>query len=285
VHRFVRPDLDLELVGAGRAFEETGFALPRQRLALDGGWGRQTIFAQPTLFVSHLHLDHAQGIARYVVNRQKMGDGRCRILVPAAALTHAQDIVAAAQRAEGRADAVEWVGLAAGDTVPLEGRWRLRALDAVHGIPAIGCLLERETRRVRPRYAGLPSAEIGALVRSGEQPIESVWEPLFAYTGDSEVAMLDANPILYAAAVLLVECTFVDALHPDGPPVTPGHIHWEELCARAERFCGGEVLLTHFSKRYAPGELWRALDRTCPPNLRRHLRPLIGIRGTDDRSD
>lgn len=285
MHRLVRPDLDLELVGAGRAFEETGYALPRQRLALDGGWGRQTIFAQPTLFVSHLHLDHALGLPRFVVNRQKMGDGRCRILVPAEALEHARAIVDAAQAAEGRRDFVDWVALSPGDVVPLEGRWRLKAIPAVHGIPAMGCLLEREQRRVRPEFSHLASEEIGRLVREGREPVASFWDPLFAYTGDTEVAMLDRNPELYEAQVLLVECTFVDALHPDGPPTTPGHIHWEELCARADRFRNGQVLLTHFSKRYGPGELWRALDATCPPELRPRLRPLVGIRGTDDRSD
>lgn len=287
MHRLVWPASDLELVGSGQAFEETAFALPRQGLAIDGGWGRSVIFAQPTLFLSHLHLDHALGLPRYVVNRQKMGDGRCRILVPAAALASAGEIVDAFQRAEGRSDPVDWVGLEPGVPVPLEGAWRLRPLAAIHGIPAMGFVLEQRLRRLRSGFEDLDPVEVGRRVRAGEDLVDERWEPWFAYTGDTEIGMLDAHPELYEARVLLVECTFVGALHGaagEAPP-TPGHIHWEQLRARAEHFRNEAVVLTHFSRRYRPGELWRFLDADCPEPLRARLRPLITLRGTDSRSD
>lgn len=278
MHRLYLPKLDVEVLGASQAFEETAFVLPRQGLAIDGGWGRAGVFAQPTLLISHLHMDHGLGLARYVVNRQKMGDGSCRIVVPAAALAAARAVVAAWQDAEGRNDPVTWIAAADGDLVPLERNLRLRIFAAPHNIPTIGAVVERRVTRVKSEYAHLDSGEIGRLVRAGAEPIETIWQPLFAYSSDTRIELLDAQPQLYDVPVLILECTFVAALH-ERPIEVGGHTSWEQICERAERFNNEALVLTHFSRRYAPDRLWRHLDRTAPAPLRLRLRPWIGIDG------
>lgn len=284
MHRHYWKRWDLELVGAGRAFEETGFALPRQRLAVDVGWGRSRIFAQPTLFLSHLHMDHALGLPRYAVNRQKMGDGQCRVVVDRRIAADARGIVEAWQRAEGRVDPVEWVLLDPGTPFDLGNNWTLELFEAIHSVPAAGFLLRRRVKRVKAEYAELPAAEIGRLVREGAEPVVEVHEPVFAYAGDTAIEVLDRHPALYEVPVLLLECTFVDALH-DEPPEVRGHVHWEEILERADRFANEALVLTHFSRRYPPGLLWRHLSATVPDSLRERLRPLISIGGSDDRRD
>lgn len=284
MHRLFFKEWDLELIGSGRAFEETAYALPRQRLALDGGWGRSIIFAQPNLFVSHLHMDHALGLARYVVNRQKMGDGACRIMVPAKALAEAQGIVAAWQRAEGRRDPIDWVAIGDGSSVQLENNWSLEGFETPHTIPSVGFVLKRRMTRVKSEFADLPSQEIGRLVREGKEPVVTAHVPVFAYCGDTAAGVFDRKPFLYDVRVLLTECTFIGAFH-ESLAEKYGHTQWEELLERADRFKNDALVLTHFSKRYHPEQIWEHLNQTAPAGLRRILRPLINVSGTDDRSD
>ncbi|RMF19323.1 MAG: hypothetical protein D6761_00685 [Candidatus Dadabacteria bacterium] len=282
MHRFYDPALDIELIGSGRAFEETLFALPRQRLALDGGWGNTDIFAQPNLFLSHLHMDHALGLPRFVVNRQKMGDGSCRIFVPAAALDDARGIVAAWQRAERRRDPVEWVGVEDGLEVEYEGPWRLRFFSTDHNVPSAGVCLLRKQSRVRPEYADLSPKEIGRLVRDGAEPVETTWLPAFAWCGDTSASVFERHPWLYDVRILVTECTFIQAFH-DEPGVTRGHTSWEDLCERAERFSNTALILSHFSRRYSAERIWEHLNQTSPDTLRQRLRPLISVPGSEDR--
>ena len=284
MHQLYWKNWDLELIGSGRAFEETAFVLPRQGLALDGGWGRSAVFAQPNLFVSHLHMDHALGLPRYVVNRQKMGDGSCRIFVPATALEDAQGIVAAWQRAERREDKIDWVPVAAGTETVLEANWQLVGIDTAHTIPSAGCILKRKLTRVRDEFADLPSQEIGHLVREGKEPVITAWVPVFAYVGDSGPQVFERHPELFDVRVLVTECTFIDAFHEESGE-TYGHSKWEDLCAIAERFKNDAIVLSHFSKRYRPEQIWQHLNDTAPECLRAKLRPLIAVGGSDDRGD
>jgi len=285
MHRLYYHSDDVELIGAGRAFEESLLVLPRQHLALDGGWGAAAVFAQSNLFVSHLHMDHALGLPRYVVNRQKMGDGRARVIVGPRVAPHAKAIVAAWQQAEGRADPVEWLIPSPGERVPLEPGLAVELFEAPHTIPAYGLVLYRRRKVVRPAFRELPPDEIGRLVRAGEDPVETVWDPIFAYTGDTGIDVFDAVPVLRRAHVLVTECTFVDALHAEGAPRVRGHIHWEELCAQAQHFENERIVLTHFSKRYAAAVLCRHLNATVPEVLRPRLRPWIAVTGDAGRSD
>ncbi len=284
MHRHYWKDSDLELIGSGRAFEETAFVLPRQRLAIDGGWGRSEVFAQPNLFLSHLHMDHALGLPRYVVNRHKMGDGSCRVIVPAPVLTEAKAIVRAWQQAEKRSDGIEWIGVEPGDVVNLDGPWRIKAVGARHNIPCAGFILQKRGSRVREQFAHLESSEIGRLVREGRDPVIHSWDPVFAYSGDTDAGIFDEHPELFDVPVLLLECTFVESFHED-PINARGHIHWGDLCKLAPEFRNKCLMLTHFSRRYRPDQLWETLNSGVPDVLREKLCPLIYVSGSEDRGD
>jgi ribonuclease Z len=266
----------VEVLGESRAFEESYYVLPRQRLAIDGGDGNPWVFAQPNLFISHLHMDHALQISRYVVNRQKMGDGRGRIFFDLRLIREIQGIIQAWQRAERRKDPVELIPLHPLERIPLEGNFFLIPVPVPHTLPAMGFILERKRSVVKPEFRDRTPKQISELIQRGEKPTEDVFEPVFGYCGDMEIKGLDEYPEFYRTRILILECTFVLAFHPER--IRPeGHIVWEEILERADLFQNEYLILTHFSRRYAPSTLFRHLNLTAPPSLRKRLRPWIAL--------
>lgn len=276
MHRLYDKQSDVEVLGESQAFEESYYVLPRQRLAIDGGNGNAWVFAQPNLFVSHLHMDHALQISRYVVNRQKMGDGRGRIFFDQRVLREMKAVIHAWQRAERRKDPVELFPLSFGDKVSLEGNFSLRPIPVPHTLPAMGFILERKRSLVKPEFQDRSPREISELIRSGEKPTEDIYESVFGYCGDMEIRGLDENPDFYRTRILVLECTFVQAFHSER--IQPeGHILWEEILERADLFQNEYLILTHFSRRYPPAKLFRHINSTAPDLLRKKLRPWIFV--------
>jgi ribonuclease Z len=54
-----------------------------------------------------------------------------------------------------------------------------------------------------------------------------------------------------------------------------GHVHLDEIAERADLFENEALLFTHFSSRYQPYQIERALDRRLPPHLRERVHALL----------
>jgi ribonuclease Z len=65
-------------------------------------------------------------------------------------------------------------------------------------------------------------------------------------------------PQLFAARVLLIECSFLFPEDRDRAREY-AHIHLDDLLARADLFGNEAIVLTHFSQRYRPEEIRAAL--------------------------
>ena len=50
-----------------------------------------------------------------------------------------------------------------------------------------------------------------------------------------------------------------------------GHIHLDEVVARADQLQNEAILFTHLSARYSADEAERALDERLPPSLRERV--------------
>ncbi len=239
----------LVLAGGSRAGEGTVVLLPQLRLALDGGRPHRSLVPMGTLFLSHLHLDHAGALGYWLSQRFLNALPAATLLVPVEVASEVQQLVALHARLEGgRPYAVEIVAVAD------QSRHRLRAdVDMTffatdHWVPTLGAALLARRRRLRPELAGLPREEIVRRRLRGEEVSLEEHGTLLAYCADTGPSLLDHRPDLLAAEVLLLECSFVRSTDRDRARQY-GHLHLDDLVSRADRLRCRHLVLLHGSRR------------------------------------
>jgi ribonuclease Z len=102
--------------------------------------------------------------------------------------------------------------------------------------------------------------------------------PLLSFTGDTRVEVLERTPELQQTGCLVIESTFLDELVSAAEARRMGHIHLDELIARAELLSARDVVFSHFSARYSASEVDRILERKLPEALRQKVRVLSAAR-------
>ena len=87
--------------------------------------------------------------------------------------------------------------------------------------------------------------------------------------------MLDNQPELYRARVLILECTFLDQRKSLRAARAGCHIHLDELIERADAFGNEQLVLMHFSQMYQPHEIDQILRDRCPDSLYQRIVPFV----------
>jgi ribonuclease BN (tRNA processing enzyme) len=85
-----------------------------------------------------------------------------------------------------------------------------------------------------------------------------------AFPGDTSTRVLETEPAVGAARVLLLECTFLNGDVSAKDAQRTGHVHLDDLvgAVKAGAFKKTEVLLlTHFSARYNPIEVRDIMEK------------------------
>jgi ribonuclease Z len=96
-----------------------------------------------------------------------------------------------------------------------------------------------------------------------------------AFCGDTLADVIDREPLVREAKLLVLECTFAGEDVDVAAARRKGHVHLDEIAARADLFRNEAILLTHFSARHSAAEIVRRLDERLPPDLRRRVTPLL----------
>jgi len=211
---------DLRLVGTSIAARATAFAVPEFGVALDIGRLTPTLAAQPTVLLSHGHLDHISGILAYLNLRVRFyPDAPPRVVAPAAVaegLRRALELMPGMESVRKRVRLDEVIVAAEpGVAVPLAGG-TATPFAADHGVPALGW----------------------ALRRAGET------RPALVFAGDGGVAPFAAEPGLLDAAVAVVECTFVERNRVIAARLA-AHAHLADWLELAPRLACDALVLTH----------------------------------------
>jgi ribonuclease Z len=165
--------------------------------------------------------------------------------------------------------------VAPGDRIDLGPGRHARAFRAVHRVPTLGYALVRSRRRLREDLRGASRVDLIQLRLRGES-LEEVEETVeLAFCGDTLIDVVEREPMVCKARVLVLEATFLDCRVPVERARAGAHIHLDEVIARADLFQNEAIVLTHFSQRYSRQEIVRILDARLPPSLRSRVVPLL----------
>jgi ribonuclease Z len=246
----------------------TAIELPGWKLCFDLGTCEDSAVRLGTVLFTHAHIDHMGAVVSHCATRDLLGLSPPRYLVPEENLAAFHDLFAAWRRLDHSTLPCEVVGVRPGDRVELgAGRWA-QVFRAIHRVPTLGYALCRTNRKLRPELQGAPGPEIAAARARGERihVEEEVVE--VAFCGDTLPEVIEREALVREARLLILECTFVGDRVSVAKARDKGHIHLDELAARAHLLRNEALLLTHFSTRYARSEILGALDRALPAALR-----------------
>jgi ribonuclease Z len=87
--------------------------------------------------------------------------------------------------------------------------------------------------------------------------------------------VLERTPNLVESECLVLEASFLDARVSPARAREMGHVHLDELLQRAELLPKTDIVLSHFSARYAKGDVARILKHRLPEDLQSRVRALI----------
>ncbi len=249
----------------------TALQVPELGVLLDAGAAPRSFAGPDRLFLSHGHADHAGSLASLLGVRALVGKTKpLRVHLPAEIESDVEDAVAAASRLQGHKLGIRPVPMNPGDEAPVGSGLCARAFRTHHPVPSLGYAFVRRVKKLRPAYSGLSGGEIRERRRRGEDALLFAVEERteLAYATDTLVGVLDREPALYKARVLIIECTFLDERKPPRVARAGCHIHLDEILDRASHFDNEAIVLMHFSQTYKPAEVHEILARRCPAPLR-----------------
>jgi ribonuclease Z len=254
----------------------TSLAVPELGIVFDAGASPRSSGAIDTIVLSHGHADHIGALAALLGIRALFGKTRPpRVVMPAEIVDDLGTALGALSRLQRFPLEIEPIGMLPGDEVALRADLRIRAIRTFHPVPSLAYLVVRRVARLRAELRGLPGAEIAARRRAGEQVSDHDDRIELGYATDTLVQVLDHNPDLLRAKLLILECTFLDDRKSLEAARAGCHIHLDELVERADRFANEHVVLMHFSQLYRPDEIASILDARLPPGLRKRVIPFV----------
>jgi ribonuclease Z len=271
----------LELSGISIGGIRTCLELPSWRLAFDMGEQSERALSCETVLFTHAHIDHMGAAPWHAAMRALRGMSPPTYVVPKGDVDAFHGLLDAWRTLDRGELPCTVVGLAPGEEHPLGRGLVARPFRSPHRITCQGYAIWSSRNVLRLEFRDLPSPEIRRLrVKEGLKVTEAVELCELAFTGDTLIDVVDREECVRTARRLLIEATFLDERVGVTRAREMGHVHLDEIAARATLFENEIIVLTHFSARYSATEVMRALDRRLPPDLRRRVVPLVrGLRG------
>ena len=263
----------LAIEGVSIAGRESFYKVPAFHALLDFGRAPEDTVPFATVCLTHGHLDHAAGLSHHASRRLLDGLPAARVFVPEDAAADFEGWLAFAQRLERVDYGLHVTAAQPGASFRLRNDLEMKVLPGRHRVPTVGYLFSEVKHKLKEEFAGLSGDEIAALRARGVEVAGRKEIPLLAYPGDCGPAVFDAAPELFAARVLLIECSFLLSEDRDRARAYE-HLHLQDFLDRADLFENEAIVLTHFSQRYRVGEIREAL-RSLPEALAGRVIPFL----------
>ncbi|QDT47030.1 ribonuclease Z [Symmachiella dynata] len=258
----------LTIEGYSRAAVQSYWRIPELKLGFDLGGSPWEFMGTSTFFVSHCHLDHLAAIPVYVARRRMMKMEPPTIYLPADMVDQVRRMLQAWQRLDRGRMLCELVGVRPGDEFEISREHVVTVFQTVHTVSSVGFIVWDRRRKLKAEYQGLSGDQIRDLRMKGEDVTREIRYPLVCYTGDTAPPGLDNDVATYEARVLITEMTFFRPEHRKEKIHKFGHMHLDDLIARAEKFQNELIIVAHFSTRYHEKEIRRAVEKRLPAKLK-----------------
>lgn len=263
----------LAIEGVSIAGRESFYKVPAFHALLDFGRAPEDTVPYATVCLTHGHLDHAAGLAHHASRRLLDGLPAARVFVPEEAAADFEGWLAFAQRLERVDYGLHVISARPGASFRLRNDLEMKILPGRHRVPTVGYLFNEVKHKLKEEFSSLSGEKIAALRARGVEVAARQEVPLLAYPGDCGPAVFDAAPELFAARVLLIECSFLLPEDRDRARAYE-HLHLQDFLDRADLFENEAIVLTHFSQRYRVGEIREAL-RALPDPLAGRVIPFL----------
>lgn len=265
--------IDVRAVSVGGL--ETCIELPTFKLAFDIGRCPPTAAQMARVFFTHAHVDHMGGVAHHLSMRDLLGMAPPEYYVPAANEAAFHALLDAWRRLDRGELPCQVIPVCPGDRLPVGKNLAMHAFKAPHRVTALGYALVRSVERLRPELGSLTGSQIRDLRARGEAVTRVEERVEVAFCGDTLIQVVDREPLVRTARLLILECTFLDGRVGVDRARRTGHVHLDQIVERAHLFENERILLTHFSQRYSPDQIVRLLDERLPPALKERVVPLL----------
>ncbi|SFH60069.1 MBL fold metallo-hydrolase [Planctomicrobium piriforme] len=262
---------DLTIEGYSRAAVQSYWRIPELKVGFDLGGSPWSFMGTQTIFITHAHLDHMAALPAYVARRRMMKMEPPTIYVPEPVAESVDKMLRCWQRLDrGRmlcqlVPAVEWA------EYELSREHVVTTFPTKHTVPSLGYIVWERRKKLKPEYVGFTGEQIRDLRYSGIDVSAEVRMPLVCYTGDTAPGGLDACEAAYEARILITEMTFFRPEHRKDKIHKFGHMHLDDILARADRFRNELIVLGHFSTRYHEDQIRKAVLKKLPENLRERV--------------
>ncbi len=249
----------------------TSLALPAAQTCFDVGQGLPFQLSQKDFFISHAHMDHASGLPYLIAQRTMMGQAPARIYAPEPLANELPKIMDIWGRLEDHQYDYELVTLEEGRRYPVKPPYMVRPFQTYHRIPSFGFTLFESRKKLRKEFQGRSRDEIRELLSKGITVDTMLEIPLFTYTGDTTMEVLDRAPEwALRAKILALDITFIDEKRPPESARQWGHGHLDELVPRLEDLPCEVLLLIHLSARYSSAYAQSRIE-ALPASLQKKL--------------
>lgn len=258
----------MNLSGGSVAGVQTCIEVPHLGLLLDIGSCTKSAVGQSTGLISHGHLDHIGAITLHAARRSLMNMREGTYVIPRQIAPQVEAFFAAAGELDGQVIPRRLVPLAPGEEFALDAKRFVRPFRTFHRVPSQGYTVWERRHRLRGDLRGKPREELTALRAQGISLDEPYEAPILSFTGDTRAEVLEQVPELGVTETLVIESTFLDGRVTPAQSREMGHIHLDDLLARAELLTAKSIVLHHFSARYTRGEIERLIETRLPDALR-----------------
>ena len=263
--------MQLTITGYSTALFSTWYFIEEWGILFDAGEGLISALLQKSrkidhVFISHADRDHITGLLQF--NQLNARPGYPIMYYPKDAGSFPA-LEAFSKKFDPQVARTVWTPVTEGDEIPIAKDLLVKPLRnghvpvEEHIIKSLGYMVVQTRKKLRPEFAHLSGEQLRQLAEQQGRDSFSmeVRENLFGYSGDTPV---EDGAKWDNTRILIHEATFLD----NGEPVKSrdyGNKHscLEEVIEMVSSIHIGQLILGHFSSRYSPEEIDRAIKGLC----------------------